>query len=258
MHLGMHMKSFLSRHLNANLVLVAALLVVAAILLVYSRHTPAPAEPPMPYVERVTDQLHLIRVPDALKQEHVSGRVIVTKAVLRAAEPKALGAGNFTGVGFIVPGVNGLENYNSYFFQQARPTNRDRNIVEVLIAPQSSAKYEEKPIHDEQGAINRWLSAGGLKKYLPKEYLGMKCAQGKDDKSCIAEIRPGLWAHVRIDDESLRNGSYWPNMRVTYHTNAYGGLYITWNAFTEHVAKWREIDAKLWQVIRERNVLETP
>ena len=47
-------------------------------------------------------------------------------------------------------------------------------------------------------------------------------------------------------------------MRVRYSTKAYGGLTVQWRTHAKHVSKWREIDAKFWTLMHQRNALEAP
>ncbi len=254
------MKEKFLRNFQSNAVLIVLLITATAIALYLKHASPAKPDQTKPVVYYLSDELHFASIPDAIEQEHKTGKVAIDKAALRAAFPRPmpLGAGNFTRMGFIVPGVAGLENFNSYFYEQARPLNRDRNLVDVFIEPRSEAVYDGRVIGDERTALRREFSDDVQKKYPITEYLGMKCMHRQSNRFCVGEIRPGLWASVRLDDENLRSGSYWPGMRVTYHTDVYGGMYVTWNAFIEHAAKWREIDAKFWQLMRERNVLGQP
>lgn len=254
------MKEKFLRHFQTNAVLIVLLIAAISIALYIKYASPAKPDQPKPVVYYLSDELHFAVIPDAIEQEHKTGNVVIDKVALKAAFPVSmpLGAGNFTGMGFIVPGVAGLENFNSYFYEQARPLNRDRNLVGVFVEPRSEAVYDGRVIGDERTALRREFSDDVQKKYPITEHLGMKCMHRQSNRFCVGEIRSGLWASIRLDDENLRSESYWPSMRVTYHTNAYGGLYITWDAFIEHAAKWREIDAKFWQLMHQRNVLEQP
>jgi hypothetical protein len=47
-------------------------------------------------------------------------------------------------------------------------------------------------------------------------------------------------------------------MRVHYFSKAYGGLTIRWHVHRKYAPRWREIDAKLWRLIDERNVAKLP
>jgi hypothetical protein len=254
------MKNFFLRNFKTHAVLIV-LLFAAVVIVLYRKHaSPAVPDISKPVVYYLSDELHFAAIPYEIEQEQKTGKVVIDKVALRAhfPTPKPLGIAPFVSMRFLAPGTSGLEDPGSYF-SQSPLLKRDRNIVSVVsMAPRSKAEYARNPPDRDEAAAWRRELPGGTDKHKLTEYLGMKCVDRRDDKYCIAEIRPGSWAHIRINNESLRKEAFWPSMRVMYYSDAYGGLDITWDAYIEHVAKWREIDAKFWQLLHERNVLKTP
>jgi hypothetical protein len=257
------MKNQLSRYLTTNIVLIVLLFAVGVIVL-YRKYA-NPSEPDMskPVVYYLSDELHFVVIPDAIEQEQKNGRVPVNKAALRVAfpVPQSLGPGGFTGMSFIVPGVTGLSDPSTYF--TTPPLNRrDDNIVGVWnIAPWSKEDY----VHNPLGARDRrsaWIRTDDYwLKHPAKDMFGMQCYDQGESKSCLGEILPGEWASVEIDnllDSTTSPIAMRPLMQVSYFTKAYGGLTIQWRTHAKHAAKWREIDAKFWRLMHERNVLEQP
>lgn len=255
------MRSWLSRYVTSNAVLVVLLCTVVAIVLYRKYASSAAPDTSKPVLYFISDELHFVVIPDAIEQEHKTGKVLVDKAALSATfpVPKPLGAGGFTAMSFIVPGVSGLSDSSTYF--ATPPLNRwDDNIVGVKnIAPWTKEDYA----HNPPGARDRrssWTRTGDYwLKHPPKEMYGMQCYDAGESQSCLGEILPGECARVDIDnlpDNMKSPSSMRPLMTVSYFTKAYGGLTIQWNTHAKHATKWREIDAKLWRSIHERNVLE--
>lgn len=48
-----------------------------------------------------------------------------------------------------------------------------------------------------------------------------------------------------------------PMMEAMYFTKRYGGLTVTWRAHAAHLAEWRDIDAHIWQLVAQWNVVES-
>ena len=261
--LYMHIKNILLHHFKKHAVIILLLLGALTIVLYNTYARPVKLDQTKPVVYFLSDKLHFVSIPDAIEQEHQTGKVIIDKAALRAAfpVPMPLGSAKFTAMSFIVPGVPGLSDPTTYF--ATPPLNRrDDNIVRVWnIAPWSKDDYEKNP----PGARDRrvtWTRTGDYwQKHPPTEMYGMQCYDPGDSKSCLGEILPGEWARVDIDnlpDYVKMPNALRPLMTVSYFTKAYGGLTIQWRTHAKHASKWREIDAKFWQLMHERNLLKAP
>ena len=257
------MKNHFSRYVTSTAVLIVLLCAAAGIVL-YRKHGKLSApDQSKPVVYYLSDELHFAAIPYEAEQEHKTGRVLVDKVALRAAfpVPKALGSTKFTSMEFLIPGMQGLADPTAYFATYPME-RRDDNVVTVWnIAPWSKEDYA----HNPPGARDRrttWTRTGDYwQKHPPKEMYGMQCYDPGDSKSCLGEILPGEWARVDIDnlpDYVKSPNALRPLMTVSYFTKAYGGLTIQWRTHAKHAAKWREIDAKFWQLMHERNVLEPP
>lgn len=256
------MKNFFSHHVKNNVVIIL-LLCIAIVILLYNYAVPSKIEQPKPVVYYVSDELHFVVIPDAIEQEHKTGKIVIDKVALKTAfpVPMPLGSAKFTAMSFVVPGVSGLSDPTTYF---ATPllNQRDDNIVSVWnIAPWSKDDYEKNPpgARDRRTTWTRtsdyWL------KHPPKEMYGMQCYDQGNSKSCLGEILPGEWARVDIDNlpDYVKSPNAWrPLMTVSYFTKKYGGLTIKWRTHAKHASKWREIDAKFWTLMHQRNVLEAP
>ena len=257
------MKSFFSRYFKTHAVLMILLLAAAATIL-YRKHTnPAKPDQTKPVVYYLSDELHFAAIPYEAEQEHKTGKVHIDKAALRAAfpVPKGLGATKFMSMEFLVPGKEGLADPAAYF--ATKPIyRRDDNVVTVWqIEPWGREDYARVP----PGARDRrssWTRTGDYwVKHPPQEMYGMQCYDPGDSKYCLGEILPGEWAVVDIDnipDRTKSPNALLPLMKVSYFTKAYGGLTIQWRTHAMHATKWREVDAKFWQLMHERNVLEQP
>lgn len=257
------MKNRFSRYVKSNAILIVLLCTATAIVLYRKHASPAKPDQTKPVVYYLSDELHFASIPDAIEQEHKTGKVVIDKAALRAAfpVPLPLREPKFVAMSFIVPGVSWLSDPTTYF---ATPqlNRRDDNIVGVFnIVPWSKEDYA----HNPPGARDRrstWARTSDYwLKHPPKEMYGMQCYDPGESKSCLGEILPGEWARVEIDnipDSTKSPNALRPLMKVSYFTKAYGGLTIQWNTHAKHAAKWREIDGKFWQLMHERNVLERP
>ncbi len=256
------MTNFFSYHFKNNVVIIL-LLFIAIVILLYNYVVPAKIEQPKPVVYYVSDELHFASIPDAIEQEHYTGKVIIDKNVLRSKFliPKLLRDPKFVSMSFIVPGVSGLDDSMKYF---ATPelNRRDDHIVGVFnIVPWSKEDYAHNPPEARDRRTTWRRTSDYWLKHPPKEMYGMQCYDQGNSKSCLGEILPGEWARVYIDNlpDYVKSPNAWrPFITVSYFTKKYGGLTIKWEAHAKHADKWREIDAKFWQIMHERNLLEAP
>lgn len=69
---------------------------------------------------------------------------------------------------------------------------------------------------------------------------------------CLAERAPGEWAIFEFGNGP---SGY---IKTEYFTKAYGGLSVRWIASYRNFSRWREIDAKLWRLVDERNLAKKP
>lgn len=213
----------------------------------------APAER---YVYRLNDSLHLALGPLELEA------VPIDKAALRAKfpNPRPPTVGFIQHFHFFVPGETALKNPARYY--SLAPMNQlDENIVRVtFIEPWTEEMYQKNPAAGRDARIGwnfrfeNWFAKGER----PEEILGMQCFRDPPSitqwrkRDCLVERAPGEWAFFTIDEEG--STIPFPTLRTKYFTKAYGGLTVEWSAHITHAAKWREIDAKLWQLIDQWNI----
>ena len=260
------MKHSLLQHFKAQAVIILLLISGIAILVYVKYQQPSKPEtiPAIDYktvktVDIVSDTLHLAQVSLFMEINNIP----FNKATVLAGSPKFRNTPQeklaFTSLQFIVPGEKGVHDLTS---STTSLNIREENIVTVYnIVPWTKSDYEKNPPEGRDRRLT-WKHTGDYwLKHPPKEMYGMQCYDQGNSKSCLGEILPGEWARVYIDNlpDYVKSPNAWrPFITVSYFTKKYGGLTIKWEAHAKHADKWREIDAKFWQIMHERNLLEAP
>lgn len=172
---------------------------------------------------------------------------------------------------FYMPGATAPENPTLFYSDNMNDSMgqpRDLNIVVIsLIEPWTAEVYGRlgpAQIEAQQDARIGWASNTRAERKLTIfEQHGMQCyVAGELSHAykplrwnygyCIAERAPGEFAHFDFDNGP---SGY---IRANYYTPKYGGLTVTWDASYRNFSRWREIDARLWQLIDERNLAKKP
>ena len=262
------MKKFLWQHFKSHTVIILLLLSVTALLFYVKYQQPSKSEtaPVIDYktvkiVDIVSDTLHLAQVSLFMEINNIP----FNKATVFEGSPKLRNIPTeklpFTSLQFIVPGEEGV---NEALPSVTTPLNiREENVVMVYnIVPWTNTDYEKRSPAGRDMRVG-WESfkAGHLLRKDPfVEFLGMDCYRDSLTKDggffhdCLVEIKEDEWAHVKVDD-LVQEGIMTPMIRVHYFSKAYGGLTIRWQTHAKHAPKWKDIDAKLWQLLDERNVV---
>ncbi len=227
------------------------------------------------WVYKLSDDLHLAMVPLERSLEPLD------KAALRAKFPNP----QFPPEGqlrerflFYVPGATSPENPTLFYSDNMNDRMgqpMDLNIVGVsLIEPWTAEVYSRlgaAQIEAQQDARIGWAAnTRSERKLTIFEQYGMQCyVEGKfthtydpltrtykaltsEYGNCLAERVPGEFAHFDFDNGP---SGY---IRANYYTPKYGGLSVTWDASYRNFSRWREIDARLWKLIDERNLAKKP
>lgn len=170
---------------------------------------------------------------------------------------------------FFMPGTSAPENPKLFYSnnmndRMGKPL--DRNVVCVgRITPWTDAMYRLQPeaVRDARVGWKNNTSAALVAKHPIFEKDGMQCyvlfrnttmvgIQDWKEGTCIAERAPGEWALFEFGSGP---SGY---IRTEYFTKAYGGLSVSWNTSYRNFDRWREIDAKLWQLLESRNLAKLP
>ncbi len=244
-------------------------LVLGAIFIVFN--DPAPKRIPNSHTQiwvyKLRDDLHLALVP--IEREHEP----LDKEALRAQfpNPQPPPDGEIWGhrMAFYMPGATAPEDPATFYSSDlnalmGKPL--DLNVVGIRsITPWTEELYRTQPDAERDARIGWKLNTSA--KYLATHPLfemhGMQCyvmhtvrhTNGKtqwQEGSCLAERAPGEWAHFKYGNGP---SGY---IRARYFTKAYGGMTVEWDASYRNFSRWREIDAKLWQLIDERNLAKKP
>jgi hypothetical protein len=217
---------------------------------------------------KLSDDLHLAMVPLERSLEPLD------KDALRAKfpEPKLPPHGQLRErFVFYVPGATAPENPRLFYSDNMNDSMgqpRDLNIVVVrLIEPWTAEVYSklgEAQIEAQQDARIGWADNSRTERNLTIfQKHGMQCyVEGNlihaykplqwDYGYCIAERAPGEFAHFDFDDGLSGH------IRAEYYSPKYGGLSVIWETTNRNFSRWREIDARLWQIIDERNLAKKP
>lgn len=265
------MKKFLWQHVKSQAVILLLLLSGMAILFYvkYQQSSKLETASAIDYktvkiIDIVSDTLHLAQVSLFLEINNIP----FNKATVFDGSPKLRNIPTeklpFTSLEFVVPGETGM---NKSTLPVTTPLNiREENVVTVYnIVPWTKTDYEKRsPAGRDMRVGWESLKAGHLLRKDPfVEFLGMDCYRDSLTKDggffhdCLVEIKEGEWAHVKVDD-LVEKDTMTPTIRVSYFSKAYGGLTIRWRTHAKHAPKWREIDAKFWQLMHARNLLEAP
>jgi len=258
------MKNLLSAYLAKNAILIVLVLIAATIVAVVAFSKPEPVNEndftTVKTVTLVSESLHLADVSFHMELKGIP----FDKATVRV-KPTKLEKLGFTSMAFMVPGETGLNDPVKYFETPAL-NRRDENIVSVYnIEPWTKEDYEKNPPagRDMRVGWESIKSSHKIRKDPYAEFLGMQCYRGSLIENsgffhhCLAEIRPDEWAQIKVDDLP-QEGIMVPMIKVQYFSKAYGGLTIRWMTHAKHAPKWKEIDAKLWRLLDERNVAVKP
>jgi len=211
------------------------------------------------WVYKVNDNLHLALGPIELEA------IAIDKAALQAKfqDREAPKVGFVQHFHFFVPGETSVKEPEKY--HQSAPMNqKDENVVRVhIIEPWTEEMYRTNPVASRDARIGwQYLFSNKLQSgERSEEVMGMQCFQKSStsdtwpQRDCLAERTPGEWAIFTILEIDPRVP--WPTMKTKYYTKAYGGLTVAWSVHSKHADKWRQIDAKLWQLIDQWNIAET-
>jgi len=217
------------------------------------------------WVYKLSEDLHLALVP--IEREHEP----LDKAALRAQfpNPQPPPKGRIWGerLQFYMPGATAPDNPALFYTSDLNATMGqplDLNVVGIVsITPWTPEMYRTQSNAERDARIG-WQD---IVKYLAKQPLfemhGMQCVvirtvrhtDGKrqwQEGGCLAERANGEWAYFKYG-----NG---PSgfIRAEYFTKAYGGLTVEWDASFRNFSRWREIDAKFWRLLDERNLAKKP
>lgn len=174
---------------------------------------------------------------------------------------------------FYVPGATAPEDPSVFYNEDLTATMGkplDLNVVGVsLIEPWTADVYRKlgaAQIEAQQDARIGWKNltdADFLKTHPLFAMHGMQCfvlqtlthaykPLSWQEGDCLAERASGEWAHFEYGNGP---SGY---IRANYYSPKYGGLTVSWEASYRNFSRWREIDARLWQLIDERNLAKKP
>lgn len=261
------MKHFLLQHFKAHAVIILLLLSAIGILcyVKYQQASKLETAPAIDYtivrnIDFVSDSLHLAQVSLFMEINNIPFK----KATVFEGAPKLRNIPKeklaFTSLEFIVPGEKGV---HDGLTSVNPPFNiREDNIVKVYnIEPWTKMDYEKNPPAGRDMRVG-WQSTIASQHSLNNpliQFMSLPCYRTSTGKSsgyyhtCLGEIKSGEWATIDIDDLP-QEGIMTPMIRVRYFSKAYGGLTIRWQTHAKHASKWKDIDAKLWKLLDERNV----
>lgn len=262
------MINFFWQHFKAQAVIILLLLSAIGILcyVKYQQSNKIETASAIDYkkvktVDIVSDTLHLAQVSLFMDINNIP----FNKATAFEGSPKLRNIPTeklaFTSLVFIVPGEKGV---NEALPSVTTPLNiREENVVTVYnIEPWTKVDYEKNPPAGRDMRVG-WKSTVHSQHRLNNplvKFLNLPCYRTSTGKNrgyyhtCLAEIKSDEWATIDIDDLP-QEGIMTPMTRVHYFSKAYGGLTIRWQTHAKHAPKWKDIDAKLWQLLDERNVV---
>jgi hypothetical protein len=213
------------------------------------------------WVYKLSDDLHLAMVPLERSLEPLD------KAALRAKFPDP----QFPPEGqirernvFYMPGATAPENPALFYSENMNDRMGqpfDLNVVGVsLIKPWTAEMHRTWPYAHNDANIGWAKTQTELKRQIFEKH-GMQCYVLQtithaykpiswQEGGCIAERAPGEWVHF---DYGNGPSGY---IRTEYYSPKYGGLTVGWSASYRNFSRWREIDAKFWQLIDERNLVK--
>jgi hypothetical protein len=219
------------------------------------------------WVYKLSDDLHLAMVPLERSLEPLGKGALRAKFPDPQFPPEGQLRERFL---FYVPGATAPENPTLFYSDNMNDRLEqpmDLNIVGVsLIEPWTAEVYSRlgaAQLEAQQDARIGWAAntRSELKRTIFEQY-GMQCYVHVDlhatqplrwdDGYCIAERAPGEFAHFDFDKGPSGH------IRANYYTPKYGGLTVSWEASYRNFSRWREIDARLWQLIDERNLAKKP
>ena len=238
-------------------VIAAALLLIAGCSEKRERNTHTQL-----WVYKLSDDLHLAMVPLERSLEPLD------KAALRAKfpDPQLPPDGEIRERNvFFMPGATAPENpalFYNHDLNAHMGQPLDLNVVGIpLIQPWTAEMHRTQPDAQKDARIG-WATLT-KPEYLAQHPLfemhGMQCFVSAtithaykpltwQEGWCNAERAPGEWARFKYGNGP---SGY---IRAEYYSPKYGGLTVSWDASYRNFSRWREIDAKFWQLIDERNL----
>jgi hypothetical protein len=258
---------FLKRHSVLTCIMLTALFI--ALFTVYCDQEPQRDRNSKTqlWAYKLSEDLHLALVPIEREQEPLD------KAALRAQfpNPQLPPDGRIWGqrMQYYMPGATAPENPTLFYTSDLNATmgqQLDLNVVGIVsITPWTQEMYRTQPdaVRDARIGWKNITNANYLATHPLFEMHGMQCVvmrtvrhtDGKrhwQEGGCLAERANGEWAYFKYG-----NGLS-GFVRAEYFTKAYGGLTVEWEASFRNLSRWREIDAKFWRLLDERNLAKKP
>jgi hypothetical protein len=214
------------------------------------------------WVYKLSDDLHLAMVPLERSLEPLDKDALRAKFPNPQFPPNGQLRERFV---FYMPGATAPENPGLFYDDDLNAhigKPMDLNVIVVpLIEPWTAEMHRTQPDAQKDARIG-WATLTKLE-HLAKNPLfemhGMQCYVSANlshgykpiswqEGRCIAERAPSEWAHFDYSND-IRG-----HIRTEYYSPKYGGLTVSWSTSYRNFSRWREIDAKFWQLIDERNL----
>jgi hypothetical protein len=222
------------------------------------RPVPAPVPPPPPPTHwpvghtpplKITDQL-ILEIP----LQHERGALSADQGPRRAlpSGPSDRAEAQFD---FFLPDFSGytLGNYRN---------DTDENKVEVVYL-HAGNPHEADP--DAPGEYPPNMLKRALAEYLSstdyKDQYGLRCYEGRVPSARLTCYGKRNAAGEGIMLTTLKPPypvDAFPQLQARYFSQRYGGVRIAWRTHVRNLPRWREIDARIWQLIDAWNVAPRP
>lgn len=215
------------------------------------------------WVYKLSDDLHLAMVPLERSLEPLDKEALRAKFPDPKFPPNGEIRERFV---FYVPGATAPEDSSIFYNTDLTATMGkplDLNVVGVeLIQPWTKEMYQTWPNPKNDAQIGWDENQADLKRKtfemnemhcyvlhtVTHAYKPLSWQEG----GCIAERAPSDWVHFQFGNGP---SGY---IRTRYYSPQYGGLTVSWDTTYRNFNRWREIDARLWQIIDERNLAKKP
>jgi len=204
-----------------------------------------------PGLYRLNERL-VLSIPPEYQRFWLQGAEVVRAPAAASAIPRVASV-SFS---FFLPHYSG---YTPSNFR--RDFDEDRvDVTSLAVAGEADGKPGASAYYTPN-LLNRVLAGGG--EGQARELDGLRCYQP-------AGLTGDQWlCFGPVGEEPSRQIMLWtalppfqpdrgvPLMRAQYFSTRYGGLKINWRTHARHLAAWRDIDARIWELISQWNVADT-